>query len=182
MAILCVANAATFRTVGQANVLQNLFSLEVGASSPVKVAVRKLLASMDATVALTAVVGAFKVSRPDVLPTSGTTLTKVLRDSSFASNTNVVARGGTASDGGALTGIVANANAAAAWAQFGMRLHTAVGQVANAYDLLPYSENRPMVLRPGESLLVQYVASAASSNPATNHYHVNCLWEEFTEP
>jgi hypothetical protein len=61
-----------------------------------------------------------------------------------------------------------------------MRLHTAVGQVlANDNPLIPtLCEDTPVLLRDSEYLLVQIVATAGASNPATNHWFVQCMWEE----
>jgi hypothetical protein len=61
-----------------------------------------------------------------------------------------------------------------------MRLHTTTGQVlALDNSLLPtLVENTPFILRPGEALLVQVVAAAGTSNPNTNHWFVQCCWEE----
>jgi hypothetical protein len=61
-----------------------------------------------------------------------------------------------------------------------MRLHTAVGQVlGNDNNILSIiCEATPVVLRPGEGLLVHIVAAATTSNPATNFYFVQCAWSE----
>lgn len=61
-----------------------------------------------------------------------------------------------------------------------MRLHTAVGQVlATDFNLLPtIIELNDVVLRQNEALMVQIVAAAGTSNPATNHYSTCVVWEE----
>jgi hypothetical protein len=66
------------------------------------------------------------------------------------------------------------------WQQFGMRLHTAVGQVLGVDNnvLTSITDNFPVVLRSGQGLIVHVVAAATTSNPATNSYFTQCVWEE----
>ena len=63
-----------------------------------------------------------------------------------------------------------------------MRMHTLAGQVLAPDNLLipTLSENTPVILRPGEALVVQVVSAATTSNPNTNNWFVQCVWEEFT--
>ena len=171
-------SVATFRTVGSAATPQNLFSLENVDPSKL-VYVRRLIIQMDATAALTAVMPLLKVSRATGVPTGGTTLNKGQFDTNNASNANTIARGQTASDGGALSGPTATAGDTI-WQQFGMRLHTAVGQVLGVDNnqLPSLADTKDLILRQNQAILVQVVAAAGSSNPNTNHYFVQCVWEE----
>lgn len=171
-------SAATFRTIGSAATPQNLFTIE-NVDSSLLVKVRRLLVQMDATAALTSVMPLIKASRPASPPSGGTSLAKVPFDTTHASNGNVVCRGSCSSDGGALSAMTATA-ADVAWEQYCMRLHTAVGQVLSLdNNMLPsLVDTTDFILRQNQSLLVQVVASAGSSNPATNHYFVECVWEE----
>jgi hypothetical protein len=59
-------------------------------------------------------------------------------------------------------------------------MHTVVGQVLAAeYNMVPVvAELNNLVLRQNQALLVQVVAAAGTSNPATNHYSVCVVWEE----
>ncbi len=170
-------SAATFRTLGAAATAQNLFTIRNGDASLV-VRVRRLVMQMDATAVLTAVMPLVKTCRISAA-SGGTALTKVPWDSSYTSDADVVCLGGTASDGGTATAITATAGATL-WQQFGFRLHTAVGQVLGIDNnmLSIICENNPVVLRPGEGLLVHIVAAATSSNPNTNHYFVQTAWSE----
>lgn len=173
-------SVATFRTLGAAATNQFLFSLENTTGSAVKVKIRRLLVQMDATAVLTAVMPQIKTHRATVMPGGGTSLTKVQFDTAgTASAANVVARGATASDGGVATAITGTAGSVA-WQQYCMRLHTAVGQVlAPDNNLLPgLVDTSDFVLNANEAILVQVVAAATTSNPATNFYFVNCVWEE----
>jgi hypothetical protein len=172
-------SACTFRTLGSVGTNQFLFSLENQTGSGKDIKLRRLVLQMDATSALAAVMPLFKTSRTTGLPSGGTALTKVPFDTANTSVSGVVARGATASDGGAATAITATSGATA-WQQFAMRLHTAVGQVL-ALDnnlLTVLVENNDFVLKPGEGIVVECVAAAGTSNPSTNHYMVMCAWEE----
>jgi hypothetical protein len=173
-------SAATFRTLGNAATTQTLFTLENTAGSAVTVKLRRLLVQMDATAVLTAVMPLVKTTRTTAIPSAGTTLSKAQFATANSSVANVIARGATASDGGAATAITATPAAAVLWQQYCMRLHTAVGQVlAPDNNLLPaLVENIDLTLAAGEAIMVQIVAAATTSNPNTNHYFVECAWEE----
>ena len=175
-------SVATFRTLGTVATSQFLFTLENTSGSAVKVKIRRLVIQMDATAALTAVMPQMKTHRCSAMPSGGTTLTKVQFDTAgAASAANVVARGATASDGGGATAITTTAGTVA-WQQYCMRLHTAVGQVlAPDNNLLPSMvDTSPVdfVLNANEAIVVQVVVAVTTSNPATNFYFVNCVWEE----
>jgi len=170
-------SAASFRTLGAAATAQNFFTILNGHASKV-VRVRRMTFQMDATAVLTTFMPIVKTCRVSAA-SGGTALTKVDWDTASASDALVVCRGATASDGGGATAITATPGTTL-WQQFGMRLHTAVGQVlGNDNNVLSViCESTPVVLRPGEGLLVHIVAAATTSNPATNHYFVQCAWSE----
>ena len=171
-------SAATFRQIGNAATTQNLLTIE-NIDGTKLVYIRRILVQMDATAVLTAVMPLIKASRATGVPTGGTTLAKGLFDTGNSSNANTIVRGSTASDGGANSGPTATAGDIL-WEQFGMRLHTAVGQVlAPDNNMLPLLvDTQDFILRQNQALLVQVVAAAAGSNPATNHYMVEVVWEE----
>lgn len=175
--------AAGFRTLGTAATPQNLFSIENQAGSQVILAIKRLSVEMDATAVLTAVAPEFLTTRPTALPTGGTALTKGGTDPNQTSDSHVVLRSATASDGGAATAITATAGSARLWHQFQMRLHTAVGQVLtpDMFVLPEYAMDDPFLIRPGGALLLQIIGTAAS-NLATNHYVPKIAWEEFRMP
>jgi hypothetical protein len=176
---ICTWATTSFRTLGSAASGQNIFSLENQAAAKVNLAVRWLRMEMDATAVLTAVALDMKTGRTTALPTGGTALPKVLFNTSQASAATSVARGATASDGGAATAIAATL-AATAWHQYGMRMPTQVGQMLpDDWNLLPQiTDDTPFILQPGQGLAVQVVGTAAS-NAATNHYVVKALVEEY---
>jgi hypothetical protein len=171
-------SAATFRTIGSAATPQILMTIE-NIDSTKLVYVRRLLVQMDALAALTAVMPLIKTARATGVPTGGTVLNKGVFDTNNASNANTIIRGATASDGGALSAPVATAGDVV-WQQYGMREHTQVGQIlAPDFDQLPVLvDAQNFILRQNQALLVQVVAAIGTSNPATNHYFVQIVWEE----
>lgn len=170
-------SASSFRTLGAAATAQNFFTILNGHSSKV-VRVRLLVFNMDATAVLTTFMPLMKTCRV-AAASGGTVLGKVDWDSAAASDALVVCRGATASDGGTATAITATPGVTL-WQQFGMRLHTAVGQILGSDNnsLSIICEATPVILRPGEGLLVHIVAAATTSNPNTNHYSIQCAWSE----
>jgi hypothetical protein len=172
-------SAATFRTVGAAATTQNLFSIWNNGANRV-VRVRRLVMQMDATAVLTTFMPIIKTSRVTAAPGGGVTLTQVPWDNNGgASHADVICKGECSADGGSRTALTGTPGAVL-WQQYGMRLHTAVGQVLGIDNnvLSAISESFPVVLRSGEGLIVHIVAAATTSNPATNHYFVQCAWDE----
>ena len=170
-------SACSFRTIGSAASPQNLLTIE-NIDATVLVRPRAIILQMDALALLTAVMPLNRLSRATAVPTGGTVLSKAQFDTANASNANVIVRGGTASDGGALTAITAIAGTTI-WQEYGMRMHTLVGQVLSPVSYLPkVIDIKDLVLRQNQALLVQVVAAAGTSNPATNHYAVNIVWDE----
>lgn len=173
-----IFSAASFRILGTAATPQNLLTIEnIDATNLVYI--RRLTVQLDATAVLTSVMPQVKASRATGVPTGGTTLGKAQFDTGNSSNANTIVRAGNASDGGVATAITATAGTTI-WQQYCMRMHTVVGQVlAPDNSVLPLLvETQDFVLRQNQALLVQVVASAGASNPATNHWFCNVVWEE----
>lgn len=170
--------AASFRTLGTAATPHNLFTIE-NIDATKLVYIRRLTVQLDATAVLTSVMPQVKASRATAVPTGGTALNKAQFDTANASNANTIVRGATASDGGAATAITSTAGTPI-WQQYCMRMHTVVGQVlALDNNVLPLLvDTKDLILRQNQALLVQIVASAGASNPATNHWFCNVVWEE----
>lgn len=169
-------SAASFRILGSAATPHNLLTIE-NTDATVEVRIRDLMIQLDATAVLTAVMPLVKVSRATGVPTGGTTLSKAQFDTSNASDAQVVVRGANASDGGAATAITATAGTVI-WQEFQMRMHTVVGQVLSPPSRMQTILTKDLVLRQNEALLVQVVAAAGTSNPATNHWSVCVTWDE----
>jgi len=173
-----IFSAASFRTLGTAATPQNLLTIE-NTDATNLVYIRRLTVQVDATAVLVSVMPQVKTSRATGVPTGGTALNKAQFDTANASNANTIVRGGNASDGGAATAITATAGTTI-WQQYCMRMHTVVGQVLGVdNNVLPaLVETQDLILRQNQALLVQIVASAGASNPATNHWFCNIVWEE----
>ncbi len=169
-------SAASFRILGSAATPHNLLTIEnIDATNLVYI--RDITIQLDATAVLTAVMPLTKVSRATAVPTGGTTLNKGQFDTSNASNANTIVRCATASDGGVATAITATAGTTL-WQEYQMRLHTAVGQVIAPPSRMPTLITENLILRQNQALLVQVVAAAGTSNPATNHWSVCVTWDE----
>lgn len=170
-------SASSFRILGTAATPHNLLTIE-NIDATTIVTVRSITVQMDATAVLTAVMPLIKLSRATAVPTGGTTLNKAQFDTANASDSNTIVRGGNASDGGAASAITATAGTTICQ-EYGMRMHTVVGQVLSPVMCLPkLADVKDLVLRQNEALLVQVVAAAGTSNPATNHYSVCVVWDE----
>lgn len=171
-------SASTFRTLGSAGTPHNLFTIE-NIDATKLVYIRRLTIQLDATAVLVAVMPQVKLSRATAVPTGGTVLAKGQFDTNNASNANTILRGATASDGGVATAITATAGTTL-WQQYCMRMHTVVGQVlAPDNGIAPtLVELKDLILRQNQALLIQIVATAGTSNPATNHWFANIVWEE----
>jgi hypothetical protein len=181
MTITYRGGASSFRTLGAAATPQNLLTIENTAGSAVAVWIRKIVVIVDETVALTTVTPQLKISRPASLPSGGTVLAKAPFDTGQSSAANVVIRGATASDGGVATAITSTL-ADVMWQQYIMRVHTAVGQILTPdLNVIPdICLTYPVILAANQALMLQIVASAGASNPATNFYIANIIWEENT--
>ena len=170
-------SATTFRILGTAASPHHLMTIE-NTHATMLVKVRRLLAQLDATAVLTAVMPQVKTGRTTAIPTGGTALAKAVFDTNATSDGAVIVRGGNASDGGAATAITATMGDIM-WQQYCMRMHTVVGQVlALDNSLIPaLCDTTPIILRQNQALLVSVIGTA-SSNPATNHWFVSVVWEE----
>jgi hypothetical protein len=176
-----IYGSSTFRIIGTAATGQNLFTIENGSQK--LVVIRELTIQSDQTAALTAVAALVKTTRLAAFPTGGTVLVKVPFNTGDPSESTVILRGANASDGGVASAITATP-ADTIYQQYILRNHTAAGQVMMApQPLLPKlnfksGEILDLTLNYNQSLLVHILAAAAGSNPATNFYVVNCIWEE----
>ena len=169
-------SAASFRILGTAATPHNLFTIE-NTDATVQVRIRDISIQLDATAVLTAVMPLVKVSRATAVPTGGTTISKAQFDTSNASDAQVVVRAANASDGGVASAITATAGTTL-WQEYQMRMHTVVGQVLCPPSRMPTVLTKDLVLRQNDAILVQVVAAAGTSNPATNHWSVCVTWDE----
>ena len=184
MAITYTGTTATFRTSGSALTHQHLLTLQ-NSGSDVIVRVKRLVVQLDATAVLTAVMPLVRTSRM-TWQDGGTILPKGSFDSTQTSAATVIAKGAQNADGGLTPALFRSPITASigdiVWQQYCMRLHTLAGQVLGLDNsVLPtLVENTPFVLRAFEGISVYVSASAATSNPITNQWFVQCVWEEET--
>lgn len=169
-------SATSFRILGTAATPHNLLTIE-NTDATVQVRIRDISIQLDATAVLVAVMPLVKVSRATAVPTGGTTIAKGQFDTSNASDAQIVVRAANASDGGVATAITSTAGTTL-WQEYQMRMHTVVGQVLCPPSRMPTVITEDLVLRQNEAILVQVVASAGTSNPATNHWSVCVTWDE----
>jgi hypothetical protein len=163
--------------IGNNALTQNLFVVSNGFKSGVNMHIKQLVLQNDNIAVLTSVMPVAKVSRATVI-SGGVLLDKGGFDSLQSSDENIVFRSAlmesssiTATAGDTL--FSRNVN----------RMHTAVEQQLTAfYDLLPCfleATGNKLVLRPGENLLVQIVASAINVNKdLITNFVLQCFWEE----
>ncbi len=172
----------TWRTPGAAALTHNLFAISNANGSAVLVAVRRLVVQMDHTAILAASMPQVKTFRISAgVAGGGTALAKQRMDTTTPESASVICLGANTSDGGAATAITGTLDTGAMWQQYDSRMHTAVGQIlAMDNSLIPQlAESDPVILRPNQALVVQVVAAVATSNPNTNHWFVQCVWDEF---
>ena len=165
--------------MGNDATVQTLFCAENGIASRVNILIRELDLDLDNIAALAAVMPLIKTSR-GVNISGGITLAKGTMDTALTSDAAVVFR----SAMGETAPITATAGTVI-HQQFLQRMHTAAEQSAvlqngTGTTCLPYPIiDKDFVLRPGESLIVQLVGAAATSNAAiTNYFNASCVWEE----
>ncbi len=169
-------SASSFRILGTAATPHNLLTIEnIDATNLVKI--REISIQLDATAVLVAVMPLVKISRATAVPTGGTATNKGQWDTANASNANTIVRGANASDGGVATAITSTAGTTL-WQEYQMRMHTVVGQVLSPPSRMPLIWTKDLILRQNQAVLVQVVAAAGTSNPATNHWSVNITWDE----
>jgi hypothetical protein len=171
-----IFSASSFRILGAAATPHNLLTIEnLDATKLVKI--REISVQLDATAALAVLMPLTKLSRAAAVPTGGTVLAKAQWDTANASNANTIVRGANALDGGAATAITATAGTTL-WQEYQTRMHTLAGQVIAPPSRMPVLLTKDLILRQNQALLLQVVAAAGTSNPATNHWSVNITWEE----
>lgn len=179
MAISFRGGAGSPYIYGNNDTTQTLFALENGVESRVNVLVRDLTVSLDALVALTAVMPLVKTSRATNI-SGGITLPKGSYHTTLTSDPAVVARSAMV-EGAPITATAGDL----VFQRYKTRMHTAVENVrdyAGPDDvgaLPPVLVDKDFVLRPGEALIVQVIAAVGTSNAAlTNTGMVRCAWEE----
>jgi hypothetical protein len=173
--------AATFRTPGRAGTTgQKLLALHNASGSTKVVHINQVSIDLYQTVvkAVTVPPPVIRVCRFTAVPTNGTALTKVSKDTSLTSNASVTAWADASADGtsSATTLTITIPANSVLTQEFAPRLITAAGyEMADRVELLT---DKDVVLRAGEGLVVFLDYTAATQNPITDMWVANCDWYE----
>jgi hypothetical protein len=179
VAVTFTGGTASALFFGNDATTQNIFAIQNGIASRVNMIVRAIDVEVDNLVALAAVMPLVKVSRATSI-SGGVTLPAERFLTTQTPDPAIVFRAPTW-EGAPITATPGTT----LWQIMYTRSHTVVEQILGpagiaAMDALPeIATTKDVVLRPGESLLVQIVAAAGTSNAAlANTGNVSCEWEE----
>lgn len=178
-------HAATFRTPGRAGTAgQKIFALHNATGSAILVDLESINLDMVQTVvkAVTVLPPAIRLYKVTVLPTNGTALTKVSRDSAQSSSASVTVFGDASADGtSSASALIATIPAGSVLSQeFAPRLITAAGyEPLDRIEFLDGEDER-VTLRPLEGVVLVLDYVLATQNPVTDMWLVNCKWTEYT--
>lgn len=173
--------AMTFRTPGRAGTTgQKIFALHNATGSTRIVYVNQVTVDLYQTVvkAITVAPPIIRVHRVTVLPSNGTALTKVSKDTSLSASASVTAWGDASADGtGSGTTLTATIPANSILTQeFAPRFITAAGY--EPFDRAEFLVDQGIVLRALEGIVVELVYVLATQNPTTDMWIVGCDWYE----
>jgi len=172
----------TFRSPGRAGTVgQKLFALHNATGSTKFVIINQVYVDVAHTAAI--VVGTVpviaRIHRFTALPTNGTALTKVAKDTALTSNASITAWGDASADG-TISGTTLTIPISAGTMltqEFAPRIITAAGiEIFDRTEFLTGSEVELRALE-GIVLFLDYVAAAA--NPTTSFWTAGCDWAEF---
>lgn len=179
--------ANIFRTPGRAGTAgQKLFAIHNATGSSVKVDVEKITVDLVQTVvkAITVLPPVIRAWKVTVLPTNGTALTKVPRDSTLSSNASVTIFGDASADGtSSASALTATLPAGTILSQeFAGRMITGAG-----YEMMDRMEffgelNEVITLNALEGVVIFADYVLATQNPITDMWVVGCKWTEYTNP
>ena len=161
--------ASTYRTVGRAGVVaRRLLTIFNAAASGKVVTVNTVAVDFAQLVAIavTVIPPPIRIYRITALPTNGTALTKVAKDTALTSSASVTLLGDASADGTNSAAALAAVTVAgsALTQEFFPRLITGAGyEVADRIELL---SDRDVVLRPGEGLVLSSDITLATQEPA----------------
>lgn len=173
--------AQTFRTPGRAGTTgQKIFALHNATGSTKVITINQLTVDLVATVvkAVTVLPPVIRIHRFTALPTNGTALSKVAKDTALTTNASVTAWGDASADGtGSATTLTVTIPASSMLTQeFAPRLITAAGY--EMFDRTEMLADQSIVLRPLEGVVVFLDYVLATQNPVTDMWIVGCDWYE----
>ena len=171
----------TFRTPGRAGTAgQKIFALHNATGSTKIVRINHIAVDLAVTVvkAITVLPPLIRVHRFTAVPTNGTALTKVSKDTALASNASITAWGDASADGTssgtALTITIPAGNCLTQ--EFAPRFITAAGY--EMFDRAELLVDQVIALRALEGIVVELAYTAAGQNPITDMWAVTCDWWE----
>lgn len=180
---------ATFRTAGRAGTAgQKVFSIHNASGSSVIVDVRQIKVDLVSTAvrAITVEPVLVRLWKVTVLPTNGTALTKVSKDTGKypTSSASVTILGDASADKvGSATTLTATLPAGTFFSEeYGSRNFTAVGQEAADKLVFLEAEEDTMTLQALQGVVVFLDYATATFNPVTDFWAVTCDWDEYTLP
>ncbi|MES2704804.1 MAG: hypothetical protein V4649_19345 [Bacteroidota bacterium] len=171
----------TFRTPGRAGTAgQKIFALHNATGSAKTVYVKQIAVDFTCTVvkAVTVLPPLIRVCRFTALPTNGTALTKVGKDTDLSSNASITAWGDASADGtssGTTLTVTIPANNVLTQ-EFAPRLITAAGY--EPFDRAMLVEDQQVILRPLQGIVVFLDYVLATQNPVTDMWAVTADWFE----
>jgi hypothetical protein len=174
--------ANTFRTPGRAGTAgQKIFALHNATGSTVKAHIEQIFVDLVATVikAVTVLPPVIRVHRFTAVPTNGTVLAKVAKDTTLASDSHLTAWGDASADGtGSSTTLTVTIPASNMLTQeYAPRLITAAGY--EMFDRAVYLDGGvDVVLGALEGVVVFLDYVLATQNPTTDMWIVGCDWYE----
>jgi hypothetical protein len=184
-AVSYYGRASTFRIPGRAGTTgQKLFSIHNATGSTILVDVDKIKIDLVATVikAVTVLPPAVRIYKVTVLPTNGTAVTKVARDSALTSSGSLTVLQDASADGTSSgTALTATLPAGAVIeSEFAPRLITAAGyEPGDRIEFLKEIDEK-ITLRALEGIVVMLDYVLATQNPVTDMWLVTCKWAEYT--
>ena len=177
MAITYYGTISCFPILGNDQLTQNLMTLENGTGSRVNVRLRRFSVQNDPVTTLTSVkplIYSTRIAAGAV--TGGIILTKGVFDTTLTSDSNVVIRAAIST-----TSPITATPSSRLWETYTLRLHSAIQKViAEDENMIPrLTETNPIIIRPGEGILIALKGAATASNNAlANNWACQCMWEE----
>jgi hypothetical protein len=173
--------AATFRTPGRAGTsARRLLTLHNATGSPVLVHVNQLTIDLYQTVikAVTVAPPIIRVNRITALPSGGTALSKVAKDSALTSDSHVVVTGDASADGTvSASALTATPSAGTLLTQeYAPRLITAAGY--EMFDRTELLSGWDVILRALEGIVLSIDYAAATQEPSTDMWIATVDWYE----
>lgn len=177
--------AATFRIPGRAGTTgQKLMSIHNATGSSVVAEIQKIWVDWEATVikAVTVLPPVIRLYKVTVLPTNGTALTKVSKDSggTATSGSLTLLQDASADGTNSASALTATLPAGSVLASaFAPRLITGAGyEMIDRVEFLS-GQDESVVLRPLEGVVVMLDYTLATQNPVTDMWLAGVHWEEY---